>query len=270
MTSLPSPEQDRRSSETMHLLTQAVDSSRSERERLHNQVILLNLPLAESIARRYVGRGESLEDLVQVASLALAKAVRRFDPSRGHDFASFAVPTIAGEIKRHFRDNGWMIRPPRRIQELQQQIPPAVEQLSQLLRRAPRPSELSAHLQAHLGDVCEALATNGCYSPASLDDRGTDDRGEPSAALGRDDPGLQRAEAIAVLTPLCKGLSRRDQQLLYLRFFRGWNQSEIAAELGVSQMQISRLLSSLLTRMRAQGELPVSSSGDYPRDSGAA
>ena len=270
MTSLPSTEQNRRSAETMHLMKQAVDRSPSERERLHSQVVLLNLPMAESIARRYVGRGEPVEDLVQVASLALTKAVRRFDPDRGHEFASFAVPTIAGEIKRHFRDNGWMIRPPRRIQELQQQIPPAVEELSQLLRRAPRPSELAADLHAGLDEVCEALATNGYYTPGSLDDRSPDDRGEPPAALGRDEPGLQRAEAVAVLTPLCKGLSQRDQQLLYLRFFQGWKQSEIAAEIGVSQMQVSRLLSSLLTRMREQVERPVDPSAGHLRDSGAA
>jgi RNA polymerase sigma-B factor len=180
------------------------------------------------------------------------------------------VPTIAGDIKRHFRDNGWMIRPPRRIQELQQQIPPAVEELSQRLRRAPRPSELSAHLRVGLDEVCEALATNGCYTPVSLDDRGPDDSGHVPAALGRDDEELERAEAVAVLRPLCEGLSQRERQLLYLRFFRGWNQCEIAAEIGVSQMQVSRLLSSLLTRMREQLQSHADASAGHLRDTGAA
>ncbi|HEX2175825.1 MAG TPA: sigma-70 family RNA polymerase sigma factor [Nocardioidaceae bacterium] len=216
---------------------------------------MLNLPVAESIARRYAGRGEPLEDLLQVAAMALTKAVQRFDPHRGHDFLSFAVPTIRGEIKRYFRDNGWTVRPPRGLQELRQRIGPAVDELSQQLHRAPRPSEIAKHLGVNAGDVCEALATDGCYSPSSLDDRGTDDGAADHAAiLGQDDPGLVRAEAVALLGPVCRRLRPRERHLLYLRFFRGWTQSEIAAELGLSQMQISRLLGDLLTRLRAELE----------------
>jgi DNA-directed RNA polymerase specialized sigma subunit len=141
------------------------------------------------------------------------------------------------------------------VQELRQRIGPAVDELSQRLHRAPRPSEIAEHLGVDAGDVCEALATDGCYTPSSLDDRGTDDGAENHAALlGQDDPGLLRAEAVALLGPLCRRLRPRERHLLYLRFVRGWTQAEIAAELGLSQMQISRLLGDLLTRLRAELE----------------
>lgn len=250
-----SSEQAARGAETLDLLRKAAESPPVERERLYGRAVTLNLPVAESIARRYAGRGEPLEDLMQVAALALTKAVQRFDPYRGHDFLSFAVPTVRGEVKRYFRDNGWTIRPPRGLQELRQRIGPSVDELSQQLHRSPRPSEIAEHLGADRGEVWEALASDGCYTPASLDDRGPDNSAEDhDSALGQLDQGLQRAEAVAVLAPLCRALTQRERQLLYLRFFRGWTQSEIAAELGLSQMQISRLLSHLLGRMRAELE----------------
>lgn len=250
-----SSDQVARGTETLELLRKASESLLFEREQLYGRVVMLNLPVAESIARRYAGRGEPLEDLMQVAALALTKAVQRFDPYRGHDFLSFAVPTIRGEVKRYFRDNGWTVRLPRGMQELRQRIGPAVDELSQRLHRAPRPSEIAEHLGVNEGDVCEALATDGCYTPSSLDDRGTDNNAADHAVvLGQDDSGLLRAEAVALLGPLCRRLRPRERHLLYLRFFRGWTQSEIAAELGLSQMQISRLLSGLLARLRAEVE----------------
>jgi RNA polymerase sigma-70 factor (sigma-B/F/G subfamily) len=250
-----SSDQVARGAETLALLRKASESSPFDREQLYGQVVMLNLPVAESIARRYAGRGEPLEDLLQVAALALTKAVQRFDPYRGHDFLSFAVPTIRGEVKRYFRDNGWTIRPPRSVQELRQRMGPAVDELAQRLHRAPRPREIAEHLGVSAGDVCEALATDGCYTPSSLDDRGPDNgAADHAAVLGQHDSGLLRAEAVALLGPLCRRLRPRERQLLYLRFFRGWTQSEIAAELALSQMQISRMLGDLLARLRAELE----------------
>lgn len=248
-----SSEQAARGAETLELLRRAADSALFERERLYGRAVMLNVAVAESIARRYAGRGEPLEDLVQVAAVGLTKAVQRFDPYRGHDFLAFAVPTITGELKRYFRDNGWTIRPPRAVQELRQRIGPSVDELSQRLHRAPRPSEIADHLGVDCGDVCEALASDGCYTPVSLDDGGPHGNAvDHLAALGAHDPELVRAEAVALLVPLCRRLRPRERELLYLRFFRGWTQSEIGAEFGLSQMQISRLLSDVLARMRAE------------------
>lgn len=211
--------------------------------------------VAESVARRYARRGEALDDLIQVACLGLTKAVRRFDPDRGHDFLSYAVPTMSGEIKRHFRDSGWSVRPPRRIQELQARISATAADLNQELGRSPRPSELAEALDVQPADISEALASDGCFSPASLDERGPYDDGYTLAEhLGAAEPGFERAEAVAMLRPVCQDLKPRDKRILYLRFYSGWTQAQIAADLGVTQMQVSRLLQRILTSLRSEIE----------------
>jgi RNA polymerase sigma-B factor len=254
-----------RAQETLRLLALARTRDKEERRRLHDQVVLLNAGIAEAIARRFRNRGESLDDLIQVAYLGLTKAVHGFDPDRGGEFLSYAVPTISGELKRHFRDTSWVIRPPRRIQELQAAISTAAADLTQELGRSPRPSELAARLGADVEDVTEALASDGCFTPASLDEKGLREDGDALGdRLGLDDPEMQRAEAVAMLRPACRRLPPRDRHILYLRFFRGWTQAQIAAELGVTQMQVSRLLSRILSWLRddlTEGDDPEPSRG---------
>lgn len=214
---------------------------------------MLNMGVAESIARRFRNRGEPLDDLIQVAYVGLTKAVRGFDPDKSDEFLKYAVPTITGEVKRYFRDSAWTVRPPRRIQELQSSISKASAELNQDLGRSPRPSELAAYLEVSIEDVTEALASDGCFTPSSLDDRGPSDDGFALAEmLGEDDHDLDRAEVVALLRPACRNLKARDQHILFLRFFHGWTQAQIAEELGVTQMQVSRLLSRILTSLRAE------------------
>jgi len=207
--------------------------------------------VATAIASRYRTRGIATEDLEQVAYLALVKAAQGYDAALGNDFLSYAVPTIRGEIKRHFRDLGWTVRPPRRIQELQARITAADALLSQELGRSPRPSEVAAHLGEQVEDVTEALATVGCFTPASLDrPAGEDGTATVSDLIGSEDAAREAAEARTVLAPLVRRLGERDRRILLLRFFRGWTQQEIADDIGVTQMQVSRLLTRILADLR--------------------
>ena len=223
----------------------------TERGRLLDEVVVLNMCVASSIALRYRSRGIAVEDLEQVAHLALVRASRGYDASTGHDFLSYAVPTIRGEVKRHFRDHGWTVRPPRRVQELQARISSAESELSFALGRSPRPSELAEHLDESLDAVTEALASDGCFTPASLD-RPVGPEGDTTLGelLGDSDSGQGAAEARVVLAPLVRKLSARDRRILELRFFSGWTQQEIAEDIGVTQMQVSRLLSRILGDLR--------------------
>lgn len=253
MTAQMQVESNDRATETRRLLVEAQGSTPEAREFLFSEVVTLNLGVARSVARRFRSRGESAEDLFQVACVGLTKAVRGFDPSRGHDFLAYAVPTMSGEIKRHFRDLRWMIRPPRPIQELQAQISHATAELTQDLGRSPRPSEIAEHLGIAVDDITEALAADGCFNPVSLDQSGPHDDGAAlSETLGERDGNFDRADAVAILRPACRHLEPRDQRILFLRFFRGRTQTEIAAELGLSQMQVSRLLSRILGSLREQ------------------
>lgn len=237
---------------TTNLLRAAADADGVERRRLVNEVVLLNLRLAESIARRYRGRGIDREDLVQVANLGLVHAAQRFDPDMGRDFVSFAVPTITGEVKRYFRDHGWAVRPPRRVQELHAAITAASAQISQTRGATPSATDLARHLDVEVDEVREASASHECFSVASIDYRGGSGDETPLAdTLGIDDAGFDRAEAVVTLAPACRNLRPRDRRILYLRFFRGWTQQEIAQDLGVTQMQVSRLLTRILGQLRA-------------------
>jgi RNA polymerase sigma-B factor len=246
---------DDRSQRTHELLSLARGAGAAEAARLHEEVVLLNIEVAESIVMRYRNRGVPVEDLVQVACVGLVKAVRGFDPDRSDNFLGYAVPTILGEVKRFFRDNAWVVRPPRRIQELQAEISAASARLTHESGRVPSPQMIAAELGTDPAEVVEALAADGCFAPSSLDRSSSavdDDGGSLADVLGDDDPGFAHAEAIVALRPLCQQLSERDRRIIYLRFFHEWTQAKIAEEFGVTQMQISRLLSRILRDMRAQ------------------
>lgn len=245
-------EHEDRSTLTARLLLEAATADDEvERRRTLNEVVQVNIEVAESIASRYRNRGVPEDDLNQVACLALVKAVNRFDPAFGRDFLSYAVPTIRGEIKRHFRDHGWAIRLPRRLQELQSTISVAVDRLTHELGRAPLPSELATFLDEDEDTVIEALSANGCFTPASLDVP-LDEDGDNTLAelMSEEDEGRAAVDARVTLAPAVRRLSERDQRILYLRFFAGWTQLEIAQDIGVTQMQVSRLLARILRDLR--------------------
>lgn len=242
---------------THHLLRQAMAADPETKAHLHEQAVLLNVEVAESIVMRYRNRGVPIEDLVQVACLGLIKAVRGFDPDKSDHFLSYAAPTILGEVKRFFRDNAWTVRPPRRIQELQAEISAASAELMHRNGGVPTPQEIANQLQINVKEVNEALAADGCFAPRSLDRpraNGVDEGPSLADIIGDDDTGFARAEAVVALRPLCRALSERDRRIIYLRFFHDWTQARIAAEFGVTQMQISRLLTRILKQLRNQLE----------------
>ena len=235
------------------LLTRIEAGTAAERPALEDRVVRLNMSIASDVARRYRGRGIAADDLDQVALLGLVKAVKGYRPGRGSDFLSFAVPTIRGEVRRYFRDNGWTVRPPRSIQELQARITAADGDLCQVLGRSPRPSEIAEHLGEDLSRVIDALSANGCFVPTSLDaDNGDAEDAGLGDRLGGADPGYASAEARVVLKPLFAGLDERERLILEMRFVRGCTQAEIGEAVGVTQMQVSRLLAGLLAKMRGQ------------------
>lgn len=241
---------DRRAA-TAQLLEKAATKEGDERREIEEIVVELNVEVARDVARRYRNRGIDLDDLEQVACLGLVKAVRRFQADKGRDFLSFAVPTIRGELRRHFRDRGWMVRPPRSIQEMQAAINGAEEALVQELGRSPRPREIAAHLGVELDLVLEALGASGCFVPSSLDAPLTPgEANELGNSLGEDEFGFDAAEARAALEPVLAMLTDRERLILELRFAGGKTQAEIGAEIGVTQMQVSRLLSATLAKLR--------------------
>ena len=219
------------------------------------QIVARYLPLARQLARRYQRADEPLDDLVQVASLGLLKAVDRFDTSRGVAFSSYAVPTIVGELKRHFRDRTWSLRVPRELQEMVLRTDRAVARLAVELHRQPTVPELAAALDATEEQVLEALAAAGAYRAGSLDAPRTvsaDGDGESLAdSLGVDEDGFDGAERRATLQPLLARISKREQLVLQLRFGEDLTQAEIGARIGVSQMQVSRMIRQALARLRA-------------------
>lgn len=218
---------------------------------LTDELIEANLGVARSIAGRYRNRGIDLDDLEQVALLGLTKAAQRFDPGAGHDFLSYAVPTIRGEIRRHFRDSGWMVRPPRRIQDLQARIVAAHDEVERQLGRSPRPSDLATHLQEDVADVVEALAADGCFTPTSLDATVGDGSSTLGDQIGHEDRDMAHAEARIVIEPAVQHLSPRDRRIVHLRFFEGRTQQEIAEAVGLTQAQVSRVLARILADLRA-------------------
>jgi RNA polymerase sigma-B factor len=235
---------------TARLLARSRTADEETRRRLQDQVVELNMPIAVDVARRYRSRGVAVDDLEQVAYLGLVKAARGFDPERDTDFLSYAVPTIRGEVRRYFRDHGWAVRPPRSVQQAQSRITGVESDLCQELGRAPRPSEIAERLDLDLDLVVEALAANGCFSPTSLDSSWAEVEAGISERLGEHDPSFESAEARVALQPLLDHLTRRERLMLEMRFFQGATQSEIGQVLGITQMQVSRLLSALLARLR--------------------
>jgi len=221
--------------------------------RARDDLVTLHLPLVSFLARRFRDRGEPLDDLVQVGTIGLIKAVDRFDPERGVEFSTYATPTIVGEIKRHFRDKGWAIRVPRRLQELRLSIGSATAELSQSSGRTPTVAEIAAHLGISEDDVIEGLEGAQAYSTSSLDAPvgGDDDAPMLADRLGDVDPSLETIEYRESLRPLLAALPSRERRILALRFFHGMTQSQIAEEVGISQMHVSRLLAKSLSTLRA-------------------
>ena len=238
----------------------ALPDGHPRRERLRAQLIAGYLPVARHIAHRYGYRGENAQDVEQVASVGLILAVDRFDPGRDVDFLSFAVPTITGEVLRHFRDRTTTIRLPRRLRTLQGQIYDAAAELSQRLGRAARPSEIARHLGLDVEVVLEGLAAHGAGHTSSLDEPAGDDGGGGdssgrtrfAAALAQTEPEFDLVEYRESLGPLVAALPERERRILLLRFFGDQTQTEIAVQVGLSQMHVSRLLSRTLAQLRRQ------------------
>ncbi len=221
---------------------------------LRDELVTMNLPLVEHLARRFRERGEAHEDLVQVGTVGLIKAVDRFDATRGVEFSTYATPTIVGEIKRHFRDKGWAVRVPRRLQELRIAISRATQELSQTTGGSPTVAELAAYLEITEDEVLEGLESAQAYATASLD-AGTSSDGDESLSLGdtlgNEDSALEHVDNWETLKPLLMELDERERRILELRFGQEWTQSQIADDVGISQMHVSRILARTLAQLRS-------------------
>ncbi|MFJ8462479.1 RNA polymerase sigma factor SigF [Streptomyces swartbergensis] len=242
---------DRSGAREMFLKLRTLSNGSPEYAELRNQLVRMHLPLVEHLARRFRNRGEPLDDLTQVATIGLIKSVDRFDPDRGVEFSTYATPTVVGEIKRHFRDKGWAVRVPRRLQELRLSLTTATAELSQLHGRSPTVHELAEKLAISEEEVLEGLESANAYSTLSLDVPDTDDE-SPAVAdtLGAEDEALEGVEYRESLKPLLEDLPPREKRILLLRFFGNMTQSQIAQEVGISQMHVSRLLARTLAQLR--------------------
>ncbi|MBA4865497.1 RNA polymerase sigma factor SigF [Streptomyces sp. PSKA54] len=243
--------QDRSGARVMFVELRKLPEGSPEYAELRNQLVRMHLPLVEHLARRFRNRGEPLDDLTQVATIGLIKSVDRFDPERGVEFSTYATPTVVGEIKRHFRDKGWAVRVPRRLQELRLSLTTATAELSQLHGRSPTVHELAEKLAISEEEVLEGLESANAYSTLSLDVPDTDDE-SPAVAdtLGAEDEALEGVEYRESLKPLLEDLPPREKRILLLRFFGNMTQSQIAQEVGISQMHVSRLLARTLAQLR--------------------
>jgi RNA polymerase sigma-B factor len=229
------------------------DTSEARRVQCREELVQLHLPLVDHCARRFTNRGEPLDDLVQVGTIGLIKSVDRFDTERGVEFSTYATPTIIGEIKRYFRDKGWAIRVPRRLQELRMSISSVTGDMSQELGRSPTPREIADKIGVSVEEVMEGIESANAYSTLSLDAGDNNDEGSGSSmldTLGMDDEALNHVEIRESIKPLIEALPAREKRILLLRFFRGMTQSQIAEEIGVSQMHVSRLLNRTLEQLR--------------------
>lgn len=246
--------------ETQELLSQLIDcDDECEESRLRNEIIVRNLALAERLATRYTNRGIATDDLIQVAYLALVRAVAAFDPLRPETFVGFLVLSIRGDLKKQFRDHAWAIRPPRRLQELHLELKSELSAMAQENGAVPTQRALAHRLRAPERDISEAMILSGCFAPASLD-RQTHQGADADTLADRIpavDDSMNLTEIRLLLTPLLADLPLRERRLVHLRFYREWTQTRIAEELGVSQMQISRILRRVLMRLRAtlEGQL---------------
>lgn len=222
--------------------------------RQREAIIERTLPLAQHVARRFRGRGEDYDDLFQAASVGLINAVNRFDPDKGTEFLPFAVPTIMGEVRRHFRDRGWALKVPRRLKELQGQLAQARSELTQRTGRAPTASELAEHMDVDRETVVDALIAGSNYSTLSTDAPmgAQDDGGTLLSSLGGLDAGLAKVVDVETVRPLIAALPERERTVLMMRFFGDKTQTQIAEQLGISQMHVSRLLNRTLETLRSQ------------------
>jgi RNA polymerase sigma-B factor len=217
---------------------------------IRNELIEEHRWLAVHCARRFAHKGEPIDDLVQVAMLGMLKAVERFDPGYGVVFTTFAVPTIVGELRRHFRDKTWTVHVPRRAKELYQTVSGVIDELGHMLGRSPTVPEIAKHAGVSIEDTLEALEVSGCYRGVPLAPPSDDDTPDANT-LGHDDPGFSAAEARVAISSLINVLpSERERRIIKLRFVDGLTQSQIAAQIGVSQVQVSRLLRGSLAKMR--------------------
>ena len=233
------------------LLEERRTASEDDAAELERRCVCMHMDFARSLAARYFGRGIPAEDLEQVAYLALVKSVRRFDPERGDAFKAFAAVTIRGELRRHFRDTGWVVRPPRPLQELQARVWSTREELSHSLKRPPTTDELASALDADPSQVGEALGLTDCFSPTSLDGVGPH---EDSVAVidrvGSSDPGFEQVDTAVLLAGALERLAPRDRSIVRMRYFQGLTQRDIGERIGVTQMQVSRLLARIMRDLR--------------------
>ena len=225
-----------------------------EQQRYRRQVVTEYVPVAKSLASRYSGRGVERSDLEQLAFLGLVKAVRRWQPGRSEDFLQFAVPTIVGEIKRYFRDHSWLVRPPRRVQELRAAINEAEQTYRHADGTGPNEAELASRTGVSTRDIGEARAAAACCRPRSLDE-GQGAGLAVALSWGDDDPELRRVEDRMTVQRLLASLTEREREVVRMRFDDGWSQSRIGAEIGVSQMQVSRWLRVIADKLRCAIEL---------------
>ncbi|HEV2887573.1 MAG TPA: SigB/SigF/SigG family RNA polymerase sigma factor [Jatrophihabitans sp.] len=250
MTERSRPDRDRTHQLFAELSTLSPGSPRYQQ--IRDELVEIHLSLVRYLAHRFAGRGEPTDDLLQIGTIGLLQSIDRFEPERGLEFSTFATPNIVGEIKRHFRDRGWMVRVPRRLQELQSEIGVGINDLTQRLGRAPTVAELAGHLRLSQEEVIEGTDSARAYSALPID--------VPNASTGRtiadglvlSDIALDHVELRHALRPVLAGLNERERQALLLRFVENKTQSEIAAVLGVSQVHVSRLLAKTLAELREQ------------------
>ena len=217
------------------------------------ELVERHLPLVRSLARRYAGRGESLEDIEQVGAIGLIKAIDRYELSREVALTTYATPNVVGEIKRHFRDKGWAIRVPRALQELNGKMGPTIERLTTKLGRSPSIAEIAAEFETTPEQVLEALEAGSAYAPASLSvGPGVEGELDPMETIGSEDEEFERTDDRASLEPALAGLPEREREILRMRFAEGLTQTQIAEKVGISQMHVSRLIRRSLDRMREQ------------------
>ncbi|MEU9955987.1 RNA polymerase sigma factor SigF [Streptomyces sp. NPDC050982] len=239
-------------SKTLFERLESLEEGTHEYSYVRNTLVELNLALVKFAGSRFRSRSEPMEDIIQVGTIGLIKAIDRFELSRGVEFPTFAMPTIVGEIKRFFRDTSWSVRVPRRLQELRLDLAKAGDELAQQLDRAPTVGELAERLGLSNDEVVEGMAASNAYTASSLDAQPEEDDSEGALAdrIGYEDHGLEGIEYVESLKPLIAELPPRDRQILSLRFVANMTQSEIGDELGISQMHVSRLLSRTLVRLR--------------------
>ncbi|WP_059007220.1 RNA polymerase sigma factor SigF [Streptomyces specialis] len=245
------PPDARALSKSLFVRLRTLDEGTHEYAYVRNTLIELNLALVKFAAGRFRSRSEPMEDIVQVGTIGLIKAIDRFEADRGVEFPTFAMPTIIGEIKRFFRDTSWSVRVPRRLQELRLDLAKAGDELSQKLDRSPTVAELAARLRISEDEVVEGMAASNAYTASSLDAQPDDDpEGALADRIGYEDHGLEGIEYIESLKPMIARLAPRDRRILSLRFVANMTQSEIGEELGISQMHVSRLLARTLGKLR--------------------